>query len=640
MPSHQSLFTPLKFNSIILRNRIMASPMDVVRHRMISADYIGGISLADKSLGGASIVYIAYVDGDDPKEGVFSKYNREITREQIYILKQAGAKAGVEVPFHGPRAGNGYVFGPMSELRYDGAKMKAMTTADMKAFTEGVGRYCKDLIDFGFDTILLHFGHDSLCSQFLSPYFNRRDDEYGGPFENRARFPIEALRRIREYVGPDVPLQVRLSRELMVPESYPPQEMLSFIKSIEKYVDMVNISTGMDAYGGTYNHYIANIHSTTPSLFPHMYSLAFAEKVKQECNVLVSIVGAVMDPDEAEEAIQQGKIDAVMLGRQLVADPFWANKVKNDQNEDIVPCIRCNNCFHYTTEHKNVVCSVNPRFRRENRVPLELKRSDDPKTVLVIGGGPAGMKTALTAKERGHNVILMEKSNKLGGKINSSDYDARKIDLRRYRDYLLTQIEKSRVDVQLNVETTPEQVRDLMPDALVIAVGAEPIVPNIKGIQSENVLNVMDIYEKQMEVAGKVAIIGGGTVGCELALELADKVEKITIIEMGSELAAKGNLSYKLALDYFMKQYNNIDVLMNSRCEEISTGGISVLDKNKKTMNLQTNLVINATGFRPDRELVQSFYGIVPDTFIVGDCENVGTVCEATNHAYFIGANL
>ena len=618
----------------------MASPMDVVSHRMISADYIGGISLADKSLGGASIVYIAYVDGDDPKKGVFSKYNRELTREQIYILKQAGSKAGVEVPFHGPRAGNSRVFGPMSELRYDGAKMKAMTPADIKTFIESVGSYCKDLKEFGFDTILLHFGHDSLCSQFLSPYFNRRDDEYGGSFENRSRFPKEALIRIREYLGPDFPLQLRVSRELMVPESYQPEEMLSFIKSIENYVDMVNVSTGMDTYGGTYNRYIGNIHSTTPSLFPHMYSLDFAEKVKKECNVLVSIVGGVMDPDEAEEALREEKIDAVMLGRQLVADPFWPNKAKNGQSEDIVPCIRCNNCFHFTTEHKNVVCSVNPRFRRENRVPLKLKPSDETKKVVVIGGGPAGLKTALTASDRGHDVILLEKTDKLGGKINSSDYDARKIDLRRYRDYLLAQIEKSSVDVRMNTEATPEQVRSLTPDAVVVAVGAESITPNIKGIRSGNVFNVMDIYEKQVKVAGKVVIIGGGTVGCELALEIADKVEKVTIVEMGSKLAINGNITYRLALDYFMKQYKNIDVMMNSQCVEISQGSISILDKNKGSKTLQTDMVITATGFRPNRELVESFYGIVPDTHIVGDCENVGTVCEATNYAYFIGANL
>ncbi|MBG0771170.1 MAG: FAD-dependent oxidoreductase, partial [Anaerolineaceae bacterium] len=588
MATHQQLLTPLKFNSLMMSNRIMASPMDIVNHRMISTDYIGGISLSDKSLGGAAIVYIAYVDGDDPKTGVFSKYNCEKTREQIYIIKQAGSKAGVEVPFHGPTAGNGHVFGPISGLRYDGAKMTEMSPADMKTFTERLGIYCQALKDFGFDTILLHFGHDSLCSQFLSPFFNQRNDDYGGSLENRMRFPKEVIHRIREYVGPDYPLQVRVSRELMVPESYPPQEMLSFIKSIENDVDMVNISTGMDMYGGTYNRYIGNIHSTTPSLFPHMYSLDFAETVKKECRVLVSIVGAVLDPDEAEEALEQGKIDAVMLGRQLVADPFWPKKVINNECDDIVPCIRCNNCFHYTTEHRNVVCSVNPRFRRENRVPLDLNPAEKVKKVVVIGGGPAGMKAALTASERGHKVVLIEKTNRLGGKINSSDYDSRKVDLRRYRNYLLTQIEKSNVDVRLNTVATPDQVRSLGPDVIVIAVGAEPMVPRIEGINSSNVVNVMDIYDKQTEVAGEVTIIGGGTVGCELALEIADKVNKVTIIEMGSELATNGNLSYKLALDYFMKQYRNIDVLLNSRCQEISNGGVSIVDKNKMSKRIQS----------------------------------------------------
>ena len=192
----------------------------------------------------------------------------------------------------------------------------------------------------------------------------------------------------------------------------------------------------------------------------------------------------------------------------------------------------------------------------------------------------------------------------------------------------------------MNTEATPEQVKSLKPDAIVIAVGAESIVPRIKGINSGNVFNVMDIYEHQMEVTGEVAIIGGGTVGCELALEIADKAEEVSIIEMGPELAVNGNLSYKLALDYFMKQYRNIDVLLNSRCEEITEGSISIVDKNQMRKSIQSTMVILATGFRPDRALVQSFYNIVSDTYIVGDCERVGTVCEATNYAYFIGTNL
>lgn len=637
---YQSLFSPLKLNSIMLRNRIMASPMDVVNHRMVSADYVGGISLSDKALGGSSIVYIAYVDGDDIKTGVFSKYNRERTREQVYIIKQAGAKAGVEVPFHGPKVENGYVLGPTTGLRYDGAKMRAMTQADMRHFAERTGVYCKKLKEFGFDTILLHFGHDSLCSQFLSPYFNTRDDEYGGSLENRARFPREAIIRIREIVGPDYPLQVRLSRELMVPESYKPEEMLDFIKSIENYVDMVNISTGMDAYGGTYNKYIASIHSTTPSLFPHMYSLEFAERVKKTCDVLVSVVGAVEDPKEAENAIEQGKIDAVMIGRQLVADPFWPKKAQHGKDEDIVPCLRCNNCFHYTTEHKNVVCSVNPRFRRENRVPLKLDKGTVSKKVVIIGGGPAGMKAAITAKARGHNVIVLEKTSRLGGKINCSDFDSRKIDLRRYRDYLLGQVAKSEVETRLGTTATPQLVKGLKPDVIVIAVGAEPIVPVIRGIDSHNVVNVMDIYKDRIKVEGKAVIIGGGSVGCELAMELVNNAEKVTLIEAGPELASNGNLSYKLALDYYMRQYQNIDVRKDSRCEEISDGQILVCTKSGEQMRMEADIVITAVGFRPNRNVIESFYGITPETYIVGDCERVGTVCEATNYAYFIGANL
>ena len=217
--------------------------------------------------------------------------------------------------------------------------------------------------------------------------------------------------------------------------------MLYFIKSVEDYVDIVNVSCGMDCY------YEANVHSV-PSVFePHMYNVEFAQRVKENCNVLVSVVGAIMAPEEMEEIIASGKADAVMIGRQLVADPFFPpKKILEGREEDIVPCLRCLYCYHIASEHSNVVCSVNPRFRRENRVPLKLEKTAHPKKVVVIGGGPGGMKAALTAEERSHQVILLEKSDRLGGQINVADFDEYKLDLRRYRDYLLVQMGKSHIE--------------------------------------------------------------------------------------------------------------------------------------------------------------------------------------------------
>ena len=398
---YEHLFSPLKMNSIMLKNRIMAAPMGVVgADAMISSTYYGGLSILDKSLGGAGVIYVD-ADNDSEFDGIFAKYERERTREIIYLIKQAGAKSGAEVTVYGKRLASGRFNGPVSGIRFDGAKMEEMTRKDMTAFINRVGKHCRNVKEFGFDTILLCFGADSLCSQFLSPVFNSRDDEYGGSLENRIRFPKEALFTIREYVGPDYPLQIQIDRDLMVPEAYDPEDVLYFAESVKDQVDMINICTGMDTYGGTYNNYIGNIHAVTTTHFPHMYGVEFAARVKKACQIPVSLVGGVLDPQEADDAIRDGKLDAVMVGRQLVADPYWPSKAQNGDDEDIVPCIRCGNCFHFTTAHKNVVCSVNPRFRRENRVPVKLEKADKAMKVVVVGGGPAGCKAAVTASERG-----------------------------------------------------------------------------------------------------------------------------------------------------------------------------------------------------------------------------------------------
>ena len=378
---YKYLFSPLKVNTLMLKNRIIASPMGIVpSHKIISSTNYGNISALDKALGGAAVVHISgfEFDGGD----AFAKYNRDVTREQLSVLKQAGARTSIELAFFSPINKDGTVFGPIDGVRFDGFKMKALTKKDMDILIAIFAEDARKAKDFGLDMITYHFAHDSLLSQFLSPYFNTREDEFGGSLENRIRFPKLALQKIREAVGKDYPIQIRISRHLKVPESFEQEDMLYFIKEVEDYVDMINVSCGMDTY------YEANVHAVPTMFEPHLYNVDFAARVKETSNVLVSVVGAIMTPEEMEDIIASGKADAVMIGRQLIADPYFPKKAQEGREDDIVPCLRCLYCYHIATEHSNVVCSVNPRFRRENRVPLKLEKVEKPKRVVVIGGGP------------------------------------------------------------------------------------------------------------------------------------------------------------------------------------------------------------------------------------------------------------
>lgn len=636
------LFSPLRIGNVMLMNRIIASPLGAHKiHAPSTTDY-GGISIVDRSKGGAAAITLNVLEVAEAGRGKtpFEKYSRDATREILSVVKQAGAMANLEIFFHAmmPRT-DGTMMMPCDGLNYKGEPAQAMSQDEIHRAIQNLADTAKAAKDFGFDMITLHFGHDSMTSLFLSPVWNQRTDEYGGSLENRIRITKEAATAVRNAVGKGFPIIARVSRYLYVKETYSEDDMMQLIKTIAEDVDMINVSAGMDEYGGRVDKYEANGYAMTTNFEPHMLNVAFSERVKKETNLLVCPVGAIETPEEAENIIATGKADAVMLGRALVADPYLPKKALENRSDDIVPCLRCLQCYHVATEHFNTVCAVNPRFRRENRVPLRLETAADKKTVVIIGGGPAGCKAALTAAEKGHHVILLEKSDAVGGQISISKYEDSKIDLRRYCQYLQNQIAKSSVEVRTNVDATKEYVEQLKPDALIIAIGADQVVPRIKGI--ENGIMALSVYPQLDNITGKkIAIIGGGTIGCELAVDLEKHGNTVSIIEMANGLSLRGNALYRLGLMRQLNQCSDLKAYLESAVQEVTKDSVIFKDKAGSETELKVDMTVVAVGMKPKREKAFEYYGITPNTYMIGDCNKVARVTEATNDAYFIASNI
>lgn len=636
---YKNLFTPLKVGNMVLQNRIISAPLG---------------SLTDKSISGIGMI-IRGTSGSVPGSrsrlapGAYCFENMLESgkvRDQVVQIKQRGAKAEFELCHVGQyakvREGD-YAIGPTGFIREDGVEVKAMDRAMMEEVADAFAKGAKDAKEYGFDMVMLHFAHGWLPTQFLSPYYNKRTDEYGGVFENRIKFPVMIVERVRKAVGPDYPLDMRISLDEHLEGGTSTEEIIQFLQRVEDKLDMVHVSAGVEHDSNAISYVSA------PTYFPHGINIELSRRVKEALHIPVAVVGSIMTPQEAEDIIADGKADAVVIGRSLIADPFWVQKAREGRAEDIVPCIRCLNCYNiYMRENgdthygmKNIhCCSVNPRYLHEDRVPVQLPQSLKKKKVAVIGGGPGGMKAAITAKLRGHEVTLFEKNGYLGGQLYCSEFDEAKMDLKRYKDFLIGQVHKCGIQVCLHTDVTRDTEALADRDAIIVAVGAEPICLKIKGMENNYVMDALHAYEHMESIPEQVVIVGGGSIGSELAKCLCHQGKHVAVVDIAPKLCANLNEIMRASLMHQLEQCENLDVYTEASCEEIHAGAVTLRTKDGMTKEIPAECVIMAVGMKSRTEAANSFYGIVQDTNIIGDANRVGTVYQATSDGYYAAASL
>lgn len=637
------LFSPIRIGNIKLKNRIICAPtspsmIDLNGH--FTPEMIA--YLEEKAKGGAAVVTY----GESIVHSSTGKsHNKQLQLDAFGVrqgmtecaraIHNAGSYANTQLSHGGKYAGLASVggdvgltdkaYGPSHEMTPQG-EVHEMPREMIYEIIDSYYKSAKLCKETGFDMVQVHAAHGWLFSQFLSPVMNQRTDEFGGSFENRARFFLMALDAVRAAVGPAFPIEARISGDDLTEIGLNLEECIEVAKMIDDKVDLLNVSCG--------NHEDPEMFCRThPSaFFKRGVNVYLAAEIKKHVKTPVACVGSLEDPAQMEEIIASGQADIVEIARASVADPYLPLKAYKDEADDITPCLRCYECFGATGTLEMIQCAVNPtmgqQLQLKNAAPMPKTR----KKVLVAGGGSAGMQAAITCAQRGHQVRLVEKASELGGNLHPAGAAYFKGDIIDLMNVLKRRVERAGVEVVLNTEVTPDYVRTYAPDVLFTAIGSKELRPPIKGLDGANVVMACEAELHPDKLGKKVVILGGGLVGAEGAVGFYHEGHECTIIEMKPEIADEVNSFYRGGLMPKVEEAANC--LVNTRVIEVTDHDV-ICEQDGETIRIPADTVVCALGFCSPYSEVDALDDLVEESYIVGDCERVGKIHDAISGAYY-----
>jgi len=625
---YKKMFEPQRIGKLDLRNRIVMGPMgtgyadDKHAPTQILADYY-----EERAKGGVGLIICEHTISQPvgywgPHAGeIFSDESVAGWKNVVDAVHKHGAKIAIEIGHMG-RSTNKSNTGGLTPIAPSAVPCHINQSLVHEVTIEEIEQFKRDYLYCvnnaylaGFDAVELHFTNGYFLAQWLSGRTNKRTDIYGGNIDGRLRLPLEIIRLIKKEIGPDFPLIARLaSREVNGGRDI--EETKIIAKAFEDAgVDILDINSGS----------FSDFDYEFPPYFkPQGFNLKDIEEIKKSVKIPVIAGGRIIEPRMAEQILLEGRADLVEINRCHITDPYWVKKAASGESDGIRRCIGCTRCIDEILPDK-LVCSVNPFVGKEKA--WSIKPTEKLKNILIVGGGPAGLQAAVVAAKRGHSVTLVEKTNQLGGLVKVASIPPMKWETSGLISSLTYEAKQVGVNIILGETVDVEFIEKTKPDEIIIATGSQPVVPNIPGIENENIINSVDLLSGQKWVGNKVAIIGGGMIGCEIADLLIEYNKDISIFEMTNQIGVDIWTAVKINI---MKRLKAGHVKKNTSSKVLKfEDGVITYEKDGEVLTSEKfDTIVLAVGMKSENKLSKILDSKNIKNIVIGDAINPARLQE------------